>query len=313
MNPPAPVNRHRNGAAWGIALLVGTGVLWGTIGVVSKLIADGSSLDAISITWLRSAIAGPVCLIAARFTLGSNLFRAPRRDMALMIAFGGVLILYQWLYLAAIDRIGVSAATLISLCGAPVIVAVGSTLLLRETLTGVILLSLSGAIVGTILLVGRTETGTGSDALIGVLLAAGCAAGIATHVMGLRSIAHRVHPLQSLSIGFTVGALLFTPVALAHGVSIDQPARAWLWLLYLGIVPSTIAYLLYQRGLQEVTASMASIVTMLEPLIAAVLAWILFDERLGLNGILGGALLIGSIWILTRHAFKVKRDPIGVE
>jgi len=51
---------------------------------------------------------------------------------------------------------------------------------------------------------------------------------------------------------------------------------------------------------------MASIVTMLEPLIAAVLAWIFFAERLGINGLLGGALLIGSIWVLTMHAFRLK-------
>lgn len=312
-NPAAPVNRRRSGAAWGIALLIGTGVLWGTIGVVSKAVSEDSSLDAVSITWLRAVIASPVCILAAWMALGSDLFKARRRDFWFMIGLGGVLILYQWLYLAAIDRIGVSAATLISLCGAPVIVAVVSAIVLHESMAGPVGLALVGAVAGTVLLIGRPDSGSNSSTIAGVLLAVGCAAGIAGHVLGLRSIARRVHPLQPLAVGFPVGAVVFAPVALSRGVSFDQPGMSWLLLVYLGVVPSAVAYLLYQRGLQEVTASMASIVTMLEPLIAAVLAWIFFDERLGLNGLVGGALLIGSIWLLTMHAFRLRPGPLRIE
>ncbi len=49
---------------------------------------------------------------------------------------------------------------------------------------------------------------------------------------------------------------------------------------------------------------MATIVTLLEPKIAAVLAWFFFDERLGWNGVAGGALLLASIWILSTRAVK---------
>jgi drug/metabolite transporter, DME family len=294
-NPALPANQRRSGATWGIALLVGTGVLWGTIGVASKAAADNGSLDSVSITWLRAVIASPVCILAAWMALGSNLFRARRRDFWSMVALGGVLVLYQWLYLAAIDRIGVSAATLVSLCGAPVIVAAVSAIVLHESLAGPIGLALAGAVCGTVLLIGRPDTGSSSSTIAGVLLAVGCAAGIAGHVLGLRSIAQRVHPLQPLAIGFPVGAIVFAPVALSRGVSFDQSASTWLLLLYLGVVPSALAYLLYQRGLQEVPASVASIVTLLEPLVAAALAWVMFDERLGFWGWVGGALLIGSI------------------
>ncbi len=292
---------RRSSTAYGMALLVGTGVLWGTIGPVSKEITLHSSLDAVSITWLRTLIASPICLLAAWQALGSRMFSAARADQVRMIALGAVLIFYQWSYLASIDRIGVSAATLISLCGAPVIVAVASGFLLGEQLTRRVWLALAGAIAGSILIIGRPETGDGVNTAAGVALAIACAAGIATHAMGLRSIANRVHPLQPLAYGFPVGAILFAPVALSLGVSFDQSARTWLLLLFLGLVPSSIAYLFYQRGLQAVPASVASIVTMIEPLIAAVLAWIMFDERLGFLGWIGGAILLASIWLLSRR------------
>jgi drug/metabolite transporter, DME family len=295
----------RSNATLGLALLLGTGVLWGTIGVASKGITLESSFDAVSISWLRAVIASPVCLLAGWMVLGKRLFAMTRRDFGVMVLLGVALVVYQWLYLAAIDRLGVSAATLISLCGAPVIVAVVSTLALREPLTGVVGLALIGALAGTILLVGSPETGSGRETAVGVLLAVGSAIGIASHVMGCRSIARRTHPVQPLAIGFPVGAIVFAPVALLRGVSFNQPAEAWLLLLYLGIVPSSIAYFLYQRGLQDVPATMASIVTMIEPLIAGLLAWYFFDERLGLWGLLGGALLLGSIGLLTMQSRRL--------
>lgn len=302
MGQTAQVGEHverRSNATLGLALLLGTGILWGTIGVASKGITQESSFDAVSISWLRAAIASPVCLLAGWLVLGRRLCQMSRRDFGIMVVLGVALVVYQWLYLAAIDRIGVSAATLISLCGAPVIVAVVSTLALRESLSGPVGLALIGALAGTVLLVGSPETGRGRETVIGMLLAAGSAAGIAGHVMGCRSIARRTHPLQPLAVGFPVGAIAFTPVVLLRGVSFDQPTQAWLLLLYLGVVPSAIAYLFYQRGLQEIPATMASVATMIEPLIAALLAWYFFNERLGIWGALGGTLLIGAIALLT--------------
>lgn len=190
-------------------------------------------------------------------------------------------------------------ATLISLCGSPVIVAVVSSLMLRESLSRPVVLALAGAIAGTVLLVGTPETDQSGNVALGILLAVACATGIAMHTLGSRRIASRVHPLLPLAVGFPVGAVLFAPVALSRGISLDINATSWALLLYLGVVPSSLAYLLYQRGLQDVPATMATIVTMLEPLIAAVLAWILFDERLGIWGWLGGVLLLGSIWLLS--------------
>jgi drug/metabolite transporter, DME family len=291
-----------------MALLIGTGLLWGTIGVVSKAITENGTLDPVSITWLRSVVAAPVCLVAAWMAMGATIFRGRPRDLLFMVGLGGVLVFYQWFYLEGIARIGVSAATLISLCGAPVVDAVASSFSLGEPLSRPVVLSLAGAIAGTILLIGQPATGSGTATATGVLFSVACAAGIAGHVIGLRSITHRVHPLQTLAIGFPIGAIVFAPIALARGVSFEQPVVSWLLLIYLGVVPSSLASLFYQRGLQEVPATMASIVTMLEPLVAAILAWIFFAERLGLCGWIGGALLIGSIGLLTRHANR-SRQP----
>jgi DME family drug/metabolite transporter len=59
--------------------------------------------------------------------------------------------------------------------------------------------------------------------------------------------------------------------------------------------------------MEHTTATVASIITLLEPLTATVLAWLLFDEQLGLLGLLGAALLLGAIWLLYRGATQRAR------
>jgi DME family drug/metabolite transporter len=285
-------------------LLIGTGIIWGTIGVAAKHLYDESDLDAVSVTWLRSLIASPICFVIAWHATGRKIFHLPRRDLGVMVLLGIMLIVYQFLYLAALSKIGVSAATLISLCGAPVFVVIISAIVLRDRMTTRTVVALTGALIGTALIVGWRDTGGSStrDTILGVALATGCAVGVALHVFASRMIAGRQHALVPFAIGFPAGTLAFAPLALGRGFSLDLNLPAWTMLIYLAVGPSAIAYWMYQHGLQEVSATDASIVTLLEPLIAAVLAAWLFDERLGVLGWIGAALLIAAIAMLTLTA-----------
>jgi DME family drug/metabolite transporter len=95
--------------------------------------------------------------------------------------------------------------------------------------------------------------------------------------------------------------VVFAPIAISGGISFDQPLSGWLLVIYLGVVPSALAYAMYQRGLRHLPASTASILTLAEPLTAALLAWALFSEALSPVGIAGAALLLASILLLTRQ------------
>src|SRR3954452_23514203 len=95
--------------SFGFMMLVGTGLIWGTIGIAAKYTYQKSDLDAVSVTWLRAVIASPFCLLMAWRALGRQLFAMSRRDFTTMALLGVALIIYQFLYLASINRIGVSA------------------------------------------------------------------------------------------------------------------------------------------------------------------------------------------------------------
>jgi DME family drug/metabolite transporter len=219
-----------------------------------------------------------------------------------MALIGAMMALYQVCYFGAIQRVGVSIAVLVTLCTAPVIVALLSAAFLRERLTWPMLAALVCALIGTALLIDLQPGGaTTGDMLIGVLLALGSAAGYAVIALLSRALAGRYHPLQSTSIGFAVGAVMLLLLALPTGFVVSYPAAAWLQLLYLGVVPTALAYFIFFTGMKHTSATVASIATLIEPLTATILAMLLFGERLGPTGWMGALLLIGAMLLLWRN------------
>jgi DME family drug/metabolite transporter len=67
------------------------------------------------------------------------------------------------------------------------------------------------------------------------------------------------------------------------------------WLVYIGVVTTVIAYALFYRGLQTTSSETAGVLTLLEPLAAAVLAAIALHERLSALGLVGAVLLLAAV------------------
>lgn len=277
-------------------------VLWGTVGVTTKSLYVISDANPLSVGFFRLVFSVPVLAVACWLTLRRRAFVVRGRDFALMALIGAMMALYQVCYFGAIQRVGVSIAVLVTLCTAPVIVALLSATFLRERLTWPMLAALVCALMGTALLIDlQPGSATADDALIGVLLALGSAAGYAVIALLSRALAGRYHPLQSTSIGFAVGAVLLLLLALPTGFVASYSAAAWLQLLYLGVAPTALAYFVFFTGMKHTSATVASIVTLIEPLTATILAALLFGERLGPTGWMGALLLIGAMLLLWRN------------
>lgn len=291
-------------ARHGGGLIIIAALLWGTVGVATKAIYNAADTTALSIGFLRLAIATPVLLMACRRSLGRHAFRVASRDLPPMLMIGVAMALYQLCFLAAIPRIGVAMTVLITLCTAPVLVALLAAVLLGEPLTIVIVLALTGGLSGTVMLgwTGPSAAGEQHAAVIGILLSLSSALGYAIMTLCSRALAGRYHPLQSMTVGLGAGALLLLPFALASGITITYPPAGWVFLLYLGIVPTALAFVVFLAGMKHTTATAASIITLIEPLTATMLAWLMFGERLGQWGLLGAALLLGAIGLLHLNA-----------
>ena len=101
--------------------------------------------------------------------------------------------------------------------------------------------------------------------------------------------------------------LLIGAAGLAPFVSFRAPSlRAWGALLFLGFAATYLAYMAYARGLLLLRSSQASIIATIEPVVAAVLAYVWWDERLGVAGSVGAALVIAGVITQT-----VRRRVVG--
>jgi DME family drug/metabolite transporter len=283
----------------GLLFILSAAVLWGTVGVTTQLIYGLADTSPLSVAWLRLALALPTLLAACALVLGRRALRVRPRGLGGMLVVGILLALYQICYFSAIPLIGVAVATLITLCAAPVLVALLSAALLLEGLGGRLVLALVCALAGTALLIdlggGRPS---GTPTALGLLLALASALGYALVTLSSRLLAPRHHPLQLVTVGFAAGAAILLPVAAWAGLALGYPLLGWGLLLYLGVVPTALAYLLFTVGMRSTSATAASIATLIEPVTAAGLAWILFGERLGPLALAGALLLLGAVVLL---------------
>jgi DME family drug/metabolite transporter len=115
-----------------------------------------------------------------------------------------------------------------------------------------------------------------------------------------RFLSGKYPALQINALGFSAGAIWLLFIAQFGGFVGTYPVSGWLLLLYMGAIPTALAYGLFVLGMRTTSASTASVLVLLEPLTAALLSWVLFGERLSALGLLGAALLLGAIYALAR-------------
>jgi DME family drug/metabolite transporter len=282
-------------AGRGFLFVVLAALCWGTAGISGRIVTDRSDLTALDIAWYRLAI-GAVLLLGG-WALKSRR-RAPAAPLSrnvrvrlVLVAVG--LAAYQFLFFTAVGQAGVSISTLVALGLAPLLIAVGAVLLGHGRPDRATLIALVVALVGLVLLVGISAgASAGTAVLLGALLASGSGLGYAIVTLASGGVPAGV-PVTL--VGFTGGALLLTAAVFVQGVHVPTDPVAVGVLLYLGVVPSALAYALFFTGVRTLPGAVASILTLLEPLTATVLATAFLGERLEPAALAGGLLVLAAV------------------
>ncbi|NUR82595.1 MAG: EamA family transporter, partial [Nonomuraea sp.] len=102
--------------------------------------------------------------------------------------------------------------------------------------------------------------------------------------------------------GFLVGALCLLPLALVDGFLPHVSLASVGLLVYLGAVPTALAYGLFFRALTALSAITVSIISLVEAAGAAVLGVLVFGERLSVLGWAGCGCLLAAVVVLTVRA-----------
>jgi DME family drug/metabolite transporter len=225
------------------------------------------------------------------------------RRLAVVVASGVGLAVYQSAFYASIADAGLAVGTVVTLGAGPILIAVGARVFLAERLghagAAAITLALSGLVALSL-----DSGATGPDPARGIVFALLSAFGYAVVTLIGRATTGGGDPFRTALSGFVVGGVVLMPFALAEGVlpeAAGLPVTAG-WLLYLGVVTSALAYGLFFAGLALVSATTASIVTLLEPVAAALLAIAFLGEHLTPAVLTGMFLLLVAVAALTLPA-----------
>jgi DME family drug/metabolite transporter len=273
-----------------------SGLLWGTGGLIGTLLGRAAGLSALSVATYRLLAGGG--LIVAVLTLTGR--RWPMRRVAwTRIAVNGLLsALFQSCYFAAISLTSVSLATLVTIGGTPVIVTVVEQARGGRALGRAGVITMAMALGGLGLLTGLPGGGFSETAVLaGTGMALLSAAGFAVVTLIGTSPVTGLDELTLNGFGFSLGGMALLPLAAVLGGGLGfRPSLASAGLLAaLGIGPTAVAYTLYFRGLRKASASTAALLSLIEPLAAAVLAALVLGDRLSTTGIAGAVMLLAAV------------------
>ena len=283
----------------GFLLICAAAVSWGTTGSVTTLLVAQSDVTPLVIAAVR-VLAGAVLLLAGAWLIDGSL-RIARADRWRCVAMGVAMAVFQASVFTAVTLSGIALTALIAICSAPLVIAGLAWAFLGERPTTRVGIALALGVVGTALLIvgprGLTDVSSRLLAGAGLAFTAGVAYG--TYVVITKATLARSAPLPMAGLSFAVATLALAP-ALAAPDALRQLAVGWPWLVYLGAVTTAGAYAAYTIGLRDVSASVAGIASLVEPLTATLLGVVVFGERLGVAGGAGAVLLLSALALLVR-------------
>lgn len=285
----------------GLLCLIVAGAAWGTAGAAASLVYRASDMGPIALSFWRCA-AGFALLLAVHLLRRRRLrvtgVSEPFGRKALRAGVTGIgLAVFQTAYFAAVDVTGLAVGTVVTLGAGPVFIALGARLALGELLGRGGVAAVAGALTGLAVLALGGEGATVRP--WGVLLALVSAAAYSAMTLLTRKWGRDggADAASTSLWAFAVTSLSLLPFALAEGLvpHTTEPVRL-VWLLtYIAAVPTALAYALYFAGAAAVRSATVSVIMLLEPVSATVLAVVLLGEHLTTPTLAGTLLMLGSV------------------
>ena len=273
-------------------------VLFGTSGTARELGPDSAS--SLSVGAARITIGSVVLWIVVlanrrRDALPSS---AALRSMRSLLAIGGLgVAIYTPLFFVAVGRAGVAIGTVVAIASGPFFAAGLDWVFRRVRPTAVWLRGTVVTVFGvTVLIVAVDSGGPGVD-LLGVAAAMAAGFGYATYSVTSKATMERgLASTTALAIPFTIGVVVVLVLSGGESASWLGTPDGLAMALYLGVVATGLAYVLFGYGLRRLTSATAVTLVLAEPLTAALLAAVVLDEVIPWVGWIGvGVVLVGLV------------------
>jgi DME family drug/metabolite transporter len=263
---------------------------------------------------LADVDASPLAVGAARIVVGGGILgliallrtrprpEAPtsKGSTVLLIAIGAAGVLaYQPLFFLGTRENGVAIGTVVALGSAPIATGIVDAIRSRRIPSGRWMLATAIALAGVVLVSGMTG-GAMTLAPGGLLASAGAGMSYALYTVCSKTLIERgwdsTHVMGTV---FGTAAVASVPVLLAAGTSWLTTPNGLGLALWLGVVTTAVAYLLFGWGLARLTAVTVSTLTLAEPLGATLLGLLVLHEQLTAVSAIGLALIAVGLAVVS--------------
>ena len=280
-------------------------MLWMVVGVVaistSPILIRLAAVPALALAFWR-CLAGAAVL--APFARRGRAGRLARGDLALLGAAGLFLAAHFALWNASLALTSVGAATTLVSC-TPLFVGIGARFLGeapgRRTWAGIALATVGAVVIGVSDALAGPVAGaqaTGASGLLGDVLAFAGAAAVAVYLLIGRVMRQRLPVSTYAASVYGTAAAVLLPACLLTGSSLGGYA-AGSWLAVAGVVigPQLLGHTVFNSLLTSVSATVVSVVLLIEPVGATALAWLLFHELPAAGFWVGAPLVLAGSWL----------------
>ncbi|GAA1943590.1 EamA family transporter [Amycolatopsis minnesotensis] len=289
---------------------------FGSSGVIGKP-AMQAGLSPEQVAAARIGLAA-VALFALVGLFRPRLLRVRRGDWPLLLGYGLLGVAgAQLCYFIAADRIPVGIAILLEFTS-PVLIALWVRFARRTLLPVPMWCGIALAMAGLVL-VAQVWEGDGVD-LLGLLAGLGAAVCATAYFLLSERAGKDRDPIGLVTWGMGIGGAAVCAVAppwTMPAAVLTAPTDfgpwhppVWALLVAVALLSTALAYLLGTTALRHLPASVASVLALMEPVVATVLAWVLLGEQLGWIQVTGAAVLLTGAVLVQLNPPRGEHSPV---
>jgi drug/metabolite transporter, DME family len=288
-------------SAW---MILVAAMLWGTTGTAQTFAPEGA--HPVAIGAIRLAIGGFSLLLVL---LLSGQFRRSNWPLKKTGIAALCMACFQPLFFSGVHLTGVAIGTVVGIGSAPVLSGFIEWMFFQKRPSNRWWLATVLSVLGCVLLFSHQGAVRVDPSGVGLAMGAGLSFAIYSSVN--KRLLNQHSPLSVVAVVFMLSAVLLSPLLFVYDMSWIFEKQGLFVSLHLGIMATSVAYILFAKGLQSVPSSTAVTLSLAEPLTASLLGVFVVGERLsGLSWFGIVLLLLGLSWL----TFPVRRRrPFSVD
>ncbi|WP_308222804.1 DMT family transporter [Metabacillus halosaccharovorans] len=271
--------------------------LWGMIGLFVTFLYE-AGFSPTQVVAIR-AISASIFLLFFVFWKKREAIKIKLSDSKYFVGTGVIsIVFFNWCMFEAIKETSISVSSVL-LYTAPAFVMIFSRFFFKELFTIRKILALIITFIGCILVIGLFQNTNESVTIYGFLVGLGSGFFYALYSIFGKFALIKYSSVTVTTYTFVFAAIAITPFSgLWHVGTIFTNLEVWLSIIGLGLFSTLLAFLLYTKGLESVESGRASILATVEPVVATLIGFLVFQEKLSVWQYVGIIAVIMAVFIV---------------